>query len=340
MIGERPPESTSRPRERKSAAASKTRSARKSRRTRRLERRAQKRKQRARAHLDRAVRQRKTAAIAKHPRHPRALPEVVGRGIFAGIFAAGLCVGLLWAMPIWLYSAQWWSAEPVLVQSVAVQGNLRLSASEVGQKIQFARGQRADRIDTRALESVLEENPWIAGARVALLPNGSLIVRIEERRPVATLQDGNDGEVFLVDASGEVFAPAEGEITEGLFRLQRRNAPVGLSQTADPLLARGAQLAEDIANRGLGELLGRGELLGLGGASLQLPDPTRPEGWILRSASAGLMVVLGDEDDHEIAARLDRLEELLQADLWAGPPTGRIDLRFEARAILHASVDL
>jgi hypothetical protein len=243
-------------------------------------------------------------------------------------------------MPIWLHASEWWSSEPVIVRSVAVQGLLRLSVSEVAQNISFARGLRADRVDTGDLERRLEENVWIADARVALLPDGSLIVRVEERRPVATLNAEPEGEFFLVDASGAVFAPARGEITEGLFSLRRSGAPVQLNHATDPLLARAALLAEGIANRGRSGRGGQSELSGLGGASLQLPDPTRREGWVVRSANAELVVVLGDEDDHEIGARLDRLEQLLQADLWAGPPAGRIDLRFEEQAILHASVDL
>ena len=61
----------------------------------------------------------------------------------------------------------------------------------------------------------------------------------------------------------------------------------------------------------------------------------------IRFTRASIVVdQFAETGDRPIDDQLDRLEALLQADLWAGPPVGRIDLRFEERAILHASVDL
>jgi len=327
MIGERPPSATARKRARKQSA----RTSRKSRRTRRLERRAEQRRRRARAHLDHVLGRTDTRSPARHPRHQHILPESLGRWVLPGAFAAALVAGALLAKPLGVMAAQWGSPEPVVIEGVAVQGMVRLSAAEVARTIDFANGQAVDRVDTEELAEALEAHAWVAAARLALLPGGSLVVRIEERQPVATLRSSPEGEDFLVDASGSVFAPAAGEITEGLFALQRSGAPTALDPKANAELSRAARLAEGIAARNWSELAG---------ATLRLPEPEKHEGWVLRSANGELLVVLGNETDNEIEARLDRLDALLQADLWAGPAVGRIDLRFEERAILHASVEL
>lgn len=331
MIGERPPGRGARKSARKQAAAVSARSARKSRRRTRLERDAQQRRERARAHLDRALRRAEPRSAARHPRHRRPLPEPVRRLILAGIFAASLVAGALLSRPVLIAAQERWASGPALLESVALQGRVRLSAEEVAQIIEPARGQRVASLDTDALVSQLEAHRWIEGARVASLPTGSLMVQIDERRPVATLNAHTSDERFLVDAGGAVFARADGEITEGLLALVTPASEVEVDHDANPLLARGFAIAERIAARGFSAL---------SGASLQLPDASRHEGWVVRGGAGQLIVILGNEDDSEIDARLDRLESLLQADLWAGSPSGRIDLRFEERAILHASVDL
>ena len=333
MIGEQRPEKARRERTRKEQAAQAARSARKSRRRTQLEHRAQQRKQRARAHLDRVLDKTQPRSATRHPRHPSSLSAAVRRAIGAGAFAIALLAGTHYAKPILVNAGEWWSSERAVVERVAVQGHVRLNAWEVARSIESAHGQRLSRVETEALVRKLEEHPWIASARVTLLPDGSLIVRIDERRPVATLREASEAEAFLVDASGAVFARAEGEITECLFALQRSAPPIALTHGSDRLLARGARLAQTIAER---------EFSALAGASLALPEAGRNEGWVVGSADGALKVILGNEDDLEIESRLDRLATLLdaQADLWAGPPVGRIDLRFEERAILHASVEL
>lgn len=328
MIGERPPGAASRGKSRKQATRQ---SSRKSRRTERLERRARQRRARARAHLDRALGKVAARSVARRPRYPRHLPKPLRQLLLVGIFTSSLIVGALWAKPLLVAVSAWWASEPVMVTSVAVQGTVRLSPNEVARTLGVASGLPVDRIDTEALVRRLTGHAWIAHARATVLPNGSLIVRVDERIPVATLRAGAEQPAFLVDATGAVFARADGEITEGLLRLRRAAVPVVLNHAADAVLARGAEIAGRIAQR---------EIASLTGASLQLPDPSRREGWVVRSASGELKVVLGEQDDRELEARLDRLESLLEADLWAGPPAGRIDLRFAERAILHASVDL
>ena len=343
MIGARPPNRTGGPRTggtrtggtrksvRKQTAVASARSARKSRRKTRLERKALQRRLRARAHLNRALRRAEPRSTAQHPRHRRPFSESQRRLILASVFAVSLLAGSLLSRPVLIALTEHWRSGPALLTSVAVQGRVRLRSSEIAQLVEPVRGQRIASLDTDALAAQLERHPWIAGARVASLPTGSLVMRIDERRPVATLSAHANNESFLVDAGGAVFAPAAGEITEGLQALVIANATVNLDHDANPLLARGAAMAERIVARGFSSL---------SGASLQLPDASRHDGWVVRSAGGELIVVLGKGDDSEIDARLDRLESLLQADLWAGAPSGRIDLRFEERAILHASVDL
>jgi hypothetical protein len=112
-------------------------------------------------------------------------------------------------------------------------------------------GANVFRLDTAPLEAALRALPTVASADVAVgLPDGVVVVRIEERRPVLAWQVGDTR--FLADASGMLFAVVDTKaaLPDGVAVVQDRRIGAGTA------LAVGAKLDAvdaDVATR-LGSL--------------------------------------------------------------------------------------
>jgi cell division protein FtsQ len=284
-------------------------------------------RKRDREHLRSRERDRARARIQGEPSR---LFERARRG---ALFALSIGAGILLATPVQEQITRWTLGELGRLESVAIQGNARLSSAKIAAATGITPGSPLSAVDPSAVEARLESQPWIREARVLRLPPSTLLVRVEERTPHAVLigRDAPGAPALRrwVDESGTPFASAEdGPSTE------RGGVPHLIGGDA---LASGQPHAVLVTALALFERLratGDGALHRLGGRmDLQLPAGATSEGWVLASPDRSLEVVLGHSHLFE---RFDRLRELLDAQLpGVEEAPMRIDLRFADQAVLR-----
>jgi cell division septal protein FtsQ len=246
------------------------------------------------------------------------------RGLLrAGSASLALALGLALAALLGEPVLGWLGPELGSVDTIAIQGNSRLTFVEVASATGVARGSELARVDAAVVEERLRAVPWIRDARVMRLPPSTLLVRISEREPRAILLGtGRGREVRLVDADGTPFAA--GSASDPLPRIVGGDAlENGVSH---PVLATALDLLDDLETVGAGALADRN-----GEIALHLPYGDAPEGWVVKGAAE---VVLGVD---ELDVRFARLARLLDAN-EIGPGNAkkmtRIDLRFADQAVL------
>ncbi len=277
--------------------------------------RERRRRQRARAHLQRQRRRKRS--------------NTRGRLVAASLFGLGLGAGALVGSPLIDAAAHWWNPTPLPLTAIAVQGHSRLDSRDVAAATGVPKGIDYDQLDLREVERGLVAHPWIRSARALRLPLGRIgsadrgsriLVRIEEREPLALWRREGSDQAHWVDASGTLFAPADTSEASALPVLTgRRSFSVGEPHSQ---IARAVALAQRAPRPGID-----------GPVALQLPlAGDASEGWVLRPAGLEAEVILGSE---ELERRLDRLARLTlaQPDLASG--ARRIDLRFADRMVLQ-----
>jgi len=265
------------------------------------------------------------------PRIQRGSFSVYFRPAVAGLFAIALVLGILVSHPVIeraLGDEQ--SAVQVLVQSVAVLGNQRLSPIDVARASGVAPDSLASEVDRARVAEALERHPWIRRAEATLLPHGKLLVRIEEREPIALLRElaqdsqrADDETVWrLVDATGTPFARTRAPDWSRLPRLRSRR--VLATGEVDPVLVEALSIV-NFTRGNVGKRLATQEI--------ELPAQDTDRGWVLHSQTLPHTVILGEG---ELQPRLERLALLLASDLPSARRAEEIDLRFAERAILRS----
>jgi cell division protein FtsQ len=272
----------------------------------RAERQAQARRRRALAHLER----RGGAAAGSEPesaRQParRPLRATAYAAVFAASLAAGSLAGALGHA----------GAAP---QRVFVEAPPELAAHEVAAAAGLAPDSDLARLDTGALADALRGLGWVARARAAALPGGALVLRVEERRPLALVQADP---LLALDAEGVAFAPLAPERYADLPRVSAPAAPQ--PGAADPELARAVALLEEARAADLPAPLEVG-----------VAAPGDPEGFWLRLEGVAPRVVLGRDAPE---SRLAELARVLEADLPEVRGAARLDLRFRGQVVLDVS---
>lgn len=314
-------------------------------RARRIHVENQARGQRARVHLERARgRQRETLARTAKNRRRGDAPQQVWAGrrrlLAMALFALSLIAGLTWAWPALDLARTWGSDTPLRIERMAVQGNLVLSSREVAAATGVRPGEEGLTVDPEAVRARLSAHPWIRDAQVMRLPNGKLLVSIDERRPVAVLAPvgAQDPTTWrFVDDSGTPFAFVVGGGAEAAALEDAAGRPwprLRGGETLDdgqahPELAAGLALARHLRSGALPELLAARDRV-----ELYLPRPGDPQGWILGSGDDRPLVILGHQ---QLLDRLTRLETLLRSRIGDVRTATHIDLRFADRAILRSS---
>ena len=198
---------------------------------------------------------------------------------------------------------------------LALLGNVRAAPLELAAAAGVGPGSTLAALDLERVRAGLAGHPWVASARVAVLPPDWLLVGVEERRPIAVAQIGS--ERWLVDASGSAFlrAPAGTELP----------ALAGAATRDDARLADGVAWLAALAAHGLA-------------APRQLTladrDPTRAPALELApdapAPAARVLLGAGERD-----AKLARLARLFAAGLPELRTSAEIDLRFGADVILR-----
>ena len=104
------------------------------------------------------------------------------------------------------------------VDSLKVQGAGHESDAEVIEASGLRLGDQLLDIDKGSVEAKVEQLPWVDTASVQTSLDGVVTVTVTERVPVATIGDPMGGR-HLVDASGRLLGPADGDTT-GLISLE------------------------------------------------------------------------------------------------------------------------
>lgn len=268
----------------------------------RIEQEAQRRRARARHHLSRAREKRGGAGIGG-----RANLILGGAG---GVLLAAI-VGV-WTGDDALAQL----GEPWRVTAVEVEGAERLRATEVARAAGVELGGDYHSAEPRALVQALREHAWVAEARAARLPGGTVVLGIRERQPLAVIEAR--GGPLGVDAEGRPFAVLEEREAENLPRLRLSDAP--LPGEADERLAEAIRVARTFPDRGLA--LPR---------LVELSPSGNPEGLVMRLPGLDARIVLGSE---ELDSRVMALAELLRKRPAEVAGAAQVDLRFADQAVL------
>ncbi len=219
------------------------------------------------------------------------------------------------------------SEAPVRVQSIAVQGNTRLSATAVAHASGVAPDSIATEVDPEQVRLNLEKHPWIGHANTALLPDGKLVIRIEEREPAALVRgpaSAGDKPIWrLLDATGTPFVGTRAEEWSRLPRF--RSERVLATGEAEPALVEALTVARLVHGHTGTRLTTR---------EVELPAVQAGRGWVLHSQTLPHTVILGE---NELESRLQELALLLDSDLPSARGAVEIDLRFADLAVLRSS---
>ncbi len=116
---------------------------------------------------------------------------------------AGLVVGGVVAVGA-LLSTRVVGARLLSVDRVTVQGNRRLSETELDALKGSVRGQSLLLVDLQQFRARVMESPWVASVTVRRMLPSTLEVRIVEREPLAIARIGQ--QLYLVDGTGIIIA--------------------------------------------------------------------------------------------------------------------------------------
>ena len=224
---------------------------------------------------------------------------------------------LLIALAVTVLCAGAWglSRSPLLdVDHIEVVGVERADATDVTAAAGISHGDPLVELDLAAASEAIAEMPWVRSVEITKSWGGTVRYRVVERLPVAVLS-GTDGSSWLVDADGQVLAPA-GPPDLGALPVVRGVAVPDPGDTIDPVhepvvsvavaLTPGlAAWVEAIVVDDHGELWL--DLVAEPGSVLEgrVPEGSVPEGLVLD----GARVRLGDARD--LAAQLVGAETVL-----------------------------
>ncbi len=318
------------------------------------------RARRARDHL--ARKRRSDRRHEGRPARPRAsspartaLPvQPLPRGLAGSLALAAAFAGFASALP--LFERYWLPRVPLA--RVAVVGSSVRQPETIARRLLGRAGAPISQVRADQVASILTSDPWIESAASFRLPDGTLLVRVVERRAVARYRPSPESEISLVDPTGLLFpgvvtaagplplvtgplAPSDAEaaalrsddeaeaLTESDAIAAPELAPMALEILAE--LSRHTELARDPAALTL-HLPGAAGDGGAAKASADRLEATAETGFVLEIGRSGPRVLLGQSFLKRRIARLAALLDQRDA-LVAGANV--IDLRYADRAVLR-----
>lgn len=238
--------------------------------------------------------------------------------VWAVAAAAGLAAGVLGG------AGRISALTPLLprLAAVSVAGARRVDVASRIAQAGLVSGSLLDPRTLAGLRDSLLADPWVRRADVAALPTGRLLVRVDERRPVARALLGKPLRAYWVDAQGRPFAAAPAQARLPLLE----GVPDARPGAADATLRQGVEILKALGRYGLptpsAVVLGGGDPAAL------------PALWLPLAGGQTCHVILGGA---HLDARLDRLARLLAAELPETLSAAEIDLRFGAQVVLRSA---
>lgn len=232
-----------------------------------------------------------------------------------------LGVALLAVLVVYQVGSAVLSSDALTVTRITVQGNERMSRGEVLTLLQGLEGASLVTTDLERWRLKLLESPWVAEASLRRMFPGTLLVVIEERRPVGLGR--LRGSLYLVDESGSVidefgpnYADFDLPIIDGL------DAAGGLERgSVDEARARlVGRLMSDVQRwPGLGARVSQIDVTDVRNAVVMLKDDTT-------------LVRVGDE---RFAERIRSYLDLMPALRAKVAEIDYVDLRFDQRVYVR-----
>lgn len=266
----------------------------------------------------------RTAAPTRATLPARPLP----RGVVPAIALTAVLAGFVAAPP--LFERLWLPRVPL--ERVAVLGAVVRQPETIARRLLARAGMPLSNVRPDQVASLVTADPWVESAESFRLPEGTLVVRVVERRAVARHQTSPESETTLVDPAGRLFPGAVTAggplpLVTGAIDPEAPLPPTALEILSE--LSRHAGLARDPA-----------------ALTLHLPasTPGKPvantgdeplaadTGYVLEIGRSGPRVLLGQSF---LKRRIARLASLLdqQDALLAGANV--IDMRYADRAVLR-----
>jgi len=255
----------------------------------------------------------------KREREPRDWRKFFHRLLGIGVFLGKCALGVLLLAAGVLGVRQAFHSGCFGVAKVRVENNSRVSAEEVVALSDVRTDANIFDLDLEMIGRKIEENPWIAEARVERVFPREVVIHIGERVPKAVI---NLGYLYYVDAAGDIFkvlGPEDSLDYPVLTGIDRR------SLLENPGECR-RQLSEAMVL--LDELAGR-RIFALEDISELNIDST--DGLTLYTFSGGVPVRMGYSN---FSSKLDRLERIFPELKPRLPALKYIDLNVADRVIV------
>lgn len=244
-------------------------------------------------------------------------------------------VGFAAARP--LFEGLWLPRAPL--ERIAVLGTDVREPESIARALLESAGTPLSRIQPDRVSEIVTADPWFESTDSFRLPDGTLLVRVVERRAVARHQSKPENEIALVDPAGRRFMgaiaaagplPLVAGIIEGADDSDAPLSPTALEILAE--LARHDGLARDLSAL----------TLHLPGASARKRgaddegDPLGADaGFVLEIGREGPRVLLGQSF---LKRRIARLASLLDQRDAVLAGASIIDLRYADRAVLRTEL--
>lgn len=222
------------------------------------------------------------------------------------------------------------TAEFLQVDTVAVQGNTRLSGGEVLAMLGRLRGQNLLTVDLAAYRDILRSSGWVDTVTLRRVLPSTLEVRVVERVPAAVARFGS--RLYLIDVNGDLidqlgpgFAGADLPIVDGLS--------LGTERTQHDAAAAGGVDPDDDRRKGLASRVLH--------ALATVPEMSALVSQIGVHDPYDAVVLLSDEPTvvhlghDEFAERLRRYMDIAPTLRERVSQVDYVDMRFEHRVVIR-----
>lgn len=182
------------------------------------------------------------------------------------------------------------------VRQVTIEGNVYTSTETLTKASEMLRGKSIFTLDTDVVARLIEDDPWVADARISKQFFRSVVVEIQERIPVVWYV-GSDNKARVLDTDGVVIAVLDGWPTK-YFQVAGIGPDVQAGQRTDDVYRAAAQLVtalpEEIRSKTHGLELSPGGALSMvlkTGTVVRFGEPTN-----LQNKLVAVVVLLRRQD--------------------------------------------
>ncbi len=228
----------------------------------------------------------------RRKKQPRDWQKFFHRGLRAlvGVVSLALIVGGGGLMAQLLFDSSYFK-----IDEVRVEKQVRVSEEEIVALSDITMGSNIFELDLERIGRKIEENPWIYSAQVQRLFPKTVVIRVEERSPMAVI---NLDYLYYVDGRGEIFKVLEAHdsldypVITGLERKDLLERPEESRRQLQGMM----EVIEELSKRRIFALNDVSEI------HLEASGEV-----VLYTCNGGIPVNIGT---HDYQAKLDRLERI------------------------------